>query len=111
MWLTAVEEKKIAARLELSLEEFRAAYVRTSGSGRVSLRERFDGDCVLLGDKGCAVYSVRPRQCRTYPFWPEVLESPETWEEERGRCPGCGEGRLYSPEEITALLRGRGKTG
>jgi len=39
--------------------------------------------CSLLGEDGrCTVYNARPTQCRTYPFWDELLESSESWEKE-----------------------------
>jgi Fe-S-cluster containining protein len=46
------------------------------------------------------VYPVRPRQCRTWPFWESNLRSPETWAETCRVCPGSGTGRLYQIEEI-----------
>lgn len=39
--------------------------------------------CVFLDPFGkCSIYPVRPIQCRTYPFWPSLLEDRETWESE-----------------------------
>ena len=25
----------------------------------------------------CSIYNARPTQCRTYPFWPRFVQSPE----------------------------------
>jgi len=46
-------------------------------------------------------------QCKTYPFWSEVLETSLKWSEEGNACPGIGTGHLYTPEEIyeSILLR------
>lgn len=38
--------------------------------------------------KSCSIYSVRPAQCRTYPFWPEIVQSPHHWAAESARCEG-----------------------
>ena len=41
--------------------------------------------CVFLSeDMTCTIHEVRPAQCSTYPWWPDVLESAEAWEQERG---------------------------
>jgi len=49
--------------------------------------------CVLLNKQGkCSVYSVRPTQCRTYPFWPEILTTEEKWNNEVNRCEGIHKG-------------------
>ena len=53
---------------------------------------------------GCTIYPVRPRQCRTFPFWPENLESPEAWEEATETCHGVGSGKLYRLEDIGSVL-------
>ena len=37
--------------------------------------------CVFLDQetKHCQIYENRPVQCRTYPFWPSIMASPDTW--------------------------------
>ena len=52
----------------------------------------------------CVVHAVKPRQCKTYPFWPEILESEQTWKAEGKECPGIGIGRHYGGEEIEELV-------
>jgi Fe-S-cluster containining protein len=80
-------------------------YTRQIGERR-SLRERANGDCVFY-DKaaGCTIYPVRPRQCRTWPFWDSNVRTPEDWEETCERCPGSGQGDLIPAEEITRRLQ------
>ena len=84
---------------------FRRRYV-TRIWGAPSLRERPGGDCVLLDpDTGrCGVYAVRPLQCRTYPFWPSVVVSPESWRDHARRCPGMDQGRLWPGVVIARIL-------
>ena len=76
-----------------------------AGRGR-SLREKANGDCVFYDrDSGCTVYSVRPRQCRTWPFWESNIASPEAWQRTCQVCPGSGKGELISAEEILARVK------
>lgn len=59
------------------------------------------GHCVLLNEQGkCSVYPVRPTQCRTYPFWPEILISEEKWNDEVHRCEGINSGEVIDTEYI-----------
>ena len=43
---------------------------------------------------GCTVYEQRPEQCRTFPFWPEIVERKATWNRTARYCPGIGKGPL-----------------
>ncbi|MFU8805641.1 MAG: YkgJ family cysteine cluster protein [Bradymonadaceae bacterium] len=63
----------------------------------------------LVGDQ-CSIHPVKPEQCRTYPFWPELLIDTETWGAEREYCPGIGQGKLFSKKEVRTLMAGKGKT-
>ena len=36
----------------------------------------------------CPVHSVRPQQCRTYPDWPQIWASNESFQEELRSCKG-----------------------
>ena len=100
------ETQRIADWLKISLHAFRSRYMVRELDGAPSLRIRANGDCIFW-DEGCTIYPVRPRQCRTFPFWPENLESRETWESVRQTCHGAGRGKLYRLEDIRAILHGR----
>jgi Fe-S-cluster containining protein len=106
VYVSEEEVTALSACLDRPRGRFEAECVRRISWKRRSLRERPDGDCVLLGEQGCRAYAARPRQCRSYPFWPEVLASPETWESEGRRCPGIGQGRLYDAAEIRNWVAG-----
>ena len=64
-------------------------YSNTAVACRLSLVDKPEhADCVFWeGDAGCAIYPVRPTQCRTFPFWSEHLRSPEAWRERAGGSP------------------------
>lgn len=68
--------------------------------------------CPLLTKDGrCSVHDIKPRQCRTYPFWPELLESKEAWDSEELYCEGINRpGRNYDLDEIWEVLLERRAT-
>ncbi len=67
-----------------------------------------NGRCEFLGnDNRCRIYAVRPRQCRTYPFWPELM-TPGAWRAEAARCEGIGRGGVVPLAHVRVQLR-RGK--
>jgi uncharacterized protein len=101
VWVNKAEIEALAAELGMEVAKFEHKYVRQIGV-RKSLKEFKNGDCVFFDGqtRKCKVYKVRPRQCRTWPFWDSNLRSPEAWAETCQACPGSGEGRLYQLEEI-----------
>jgi Fe-S-cluster containining protein len=60
-------------------------------------------------EEGCRIYSARPTQCRTWPFWPEVVRRERSWERAARGCEGMDRGRKFTSVEIEkALLLCRG---
>jgi uncharacterized protein len=105
VWVEAAEIEAIAAHHNEKLSETLALYTRMVGNRR-SLREKANGDCVFYdAQQGCTIYPVRPRQCRTWPFWESNVRTPETWEATRRVCPGAGQGELIPAEEISRRLK------
>ena len=102
---TPEEERAMARRLGLEEHVFRAMHVRRLRDGTPVLRERSNGDCTLFergpdGKGGCRAYEARPRQCRTWPFWAEIVATPGDWQEAALSCPGMDRGPLHPAEEI-----------
>lgn len=91
VWVDECDWTRIAQFLGITSEEFTRRYVRRVGHA-YSLVEKPNYDCVFLtrdnGKAGCAIYSVRPGQCRTWPFWNQNLKSPDAWTQAAQRCPG-----------------------
>jgi Fe-S-cluster containining protein len=116
VWFTPDEADAMSAALGVDIDTFLATYTRRLGARR-SLKELVRGgrhDCIFLdretvpGKARCAIYSARPSQCRTWPWWPEVVETPEAWAETKRRtpCPGMDAGPVHSLVEITIGLTG-----
>jgi Fe-S-cluster containining protein len=91
----------MAAKVGMTPSEFEETHVKRVGVRR-SLKERPNGDCVLLDEvhRTCTAYEERPRQCKTWPFWDSNLRSPEAWAEAAEACPGCNKGNLVPIESI-----------
>jgi Fe-S-cluster containining protein len=105
VWVNEEELAAIADFLGESVEEVTERYSRRFGKER-TLREKTNNDCVFYDrERGCTIYPVRPRQCRTWPFWESTVETPEDWERTCKSCPGAGQGELIPAEEITRRVQ------
>jgi len=95
------EIEAISNFLELDNETFIKHFLYPY-SDEYSIREDDTGRCIFV-ENGCSIYAVRPLQCRTYPFWFTNLCSIQEWEDVLKKCPGAGQGRLYSKDEILEI--------
>lgn len=102
VWVDEEEIERLAQARGLSVANFGRRFLRRV-DGRISLIERPNGDCVFWqAGAGCTVYEARPVQCRTWPFWPGNIESRQDWERVVRACPGSGQGRVFTLEEVRA---------
>jgi len=111
VWVSDEEVQKIAEYLHESIESVQEKYTRLIGMNeRRSLQEVGKSyDCIFLQNKKfCRIYGARPQQCRTYPWWPSVVESPEAWEDAKSMCEGIEhpEAPLVPREVIEKSLQG-----
>ena len=106
VYVSPRQVERLRRYLGRSERAFRREYLTKDENGETVLKLESNGDCVFW-DQGCTVYEARPRQCRTFPFWPENLESPEAWSALKVFCHGIDSERLYPIEEIRSVLRGR----
>lgn len=60
--------------------------------------------CPFLLDDRCSIHEIKPRQCRTYPFWPEIVGDDAAWQAEAEHCPGIGRGPSWADAEVQAML-------
>ncbi len=104
VWVGLEEVTRLAEHLKLTLDEFGQKYLRRVRN-RLSLIEKPNGDCTFWDTAtGCTVYSARPEQCRTWPFWSENVETPNDWARTCQVCPGSGNGPLYTIDAIDASV-------
>lgn len=107
VYLTHEDLEKLLKIMDMDRDSFIAVYCRWvedwKGRECLSLKEKANKDCILW-DNGCTVYTARPVQCRTFPFWENILSSKESWNMAADGCPGINSGRLYNEEEINGFL-------
>ena len=89
IYVSKTDIKNISKFLNISTEDLIQKYLYKT-SYRYSIKEIENDNnftCLFYDDKNnnCSIYSVRPTQCRTYPFWDEIIENPY---DEVFLCPG-----------------------
>ena len=93
VYLTEADLVRAAAFLRITPAEFETRYVyRTRHLLR--LRKPREAQCAFLREAGCSIHPAKPTQCRSFPFWPELIEDRANWTEAAGSCPGIGRGPL-----------------
>ena len=107
VWLTDDDITRISEYLKITESLFKRRYTRFT-QGKYSLIDlpKQNYDCVFLEGKKCQIYPVRPKQCGTYPFWPHVLSSKKSWDNEAAHCEGIQQdGELISLKTIQEKLK------
>ena len=105
VYLSNIDLKKLARFFSISINTFKFMYCDKT-NGFIHLKEKNkNGDCLLLKDKKCSVYAARPIQCKTWPFWPENMNSKSWNQNVVNFCPGIGKGNLISSNTIEKLLK------
>lgn len=105
VYLTPEDRDRMAKHLGLTVKQFEDQHCQKNG-GIWALKEiKSRPDCQFLKGTKCDVYEARPTQCRTWPFWPEMM-SPKAWNAGVvSYCPGVGKGRVIPASEIETTLK------
>lgn len=109
VWVDDDDVRAIAEFRHETVDEFASIHVRPAGR-RKSLRERANGDCVMLsrdadGKARCSIYPVRPLQCRTWPFWKSNVATADDWANAARGCPGMNKGAHHPLPVIQDALQ------
>jgi Fe-S-cluster containining protein len=88
VWVNHEEIRNMANFLKISETDFLKKYIRRVHHRLALVEFKKNHDCVFLRDNKCLVYGARPTQCKTFPWWPQILESKDTWEEAALECEG-----------------------
>lgn len=103
VYLTLSDRKSMAKALGISTLAFTKKYCDQE-DGIWKLKSSAQEECIFLKEKRCSVYAGRPTQCRTWPFWPEVMNA-KVWNQEVSTfCPGVGKGKTWTAEEVKVQL-------
>ncbi len=104
VFLTPDDLERIAAHFDVTVPEAVRAWFDGEDDPVITVDD--DLGCPFYQDEKCTIHEVKPIQCATYPFWPEVVGTPEAWWVEAAECEGIGRGRKYHAEEVRRLLLG-----
>jgi uncharacterized protein len=107
VWVTEEDIQRMANELNMPIHAFMKKYLRFK-EGRYALIEEVSKsyDCVFLKDNKCQIYRARPKQCRTFPWWVQNLESKEAWQEASKECEGIHkDAPLHSYHDILKVLK------
>jgi hypothetical protein len=111
IWVSRKEVELIADYLGLTIGECRRKYTKRIGLRTTVIEDPANKDCMFLenssSQRKCAIYPVRPNQCRAWPFWSSNLSSPDTWNKTAQKCPGINRGRGYNIEEIERIRKSK----
>ena len=110
-----VEGVHLTKRDRRRLQQAGLAHAIERRDGYFLLAEK-NRSCMFLNPqtKSCDIYSVRPTQCRNFPFSPgrdSPIATRSNWEEAKEGCPGIGVGRFYSKRTIRRQSRARSEHG
>lgn len=108
VYLTLSDRRALAKHLGLRTSAFTRKFCQQEG-GLWKLSD-FTEKCRFLDGKQCKVYEARPTQCRTWPFWPEVMNARAWAREVAAFCPGVNKGRSWSKAEIEKKLEEQKKS-
>ncbi|HEX4230583.1 MAG TPA: YkgJ family cysteine cluster protein [Bryobacteraceae bacterium] len=93
VYLTEDDLRHAAAFLGMTAVGFEAKYV-VRFRHLLRLRKPRNAQCHFLLGGGCSIHPVKPTQCRLFPFWPELVDDREAWQETGRSCPGIDKGEL-----------------
>ena len=105
VFLTRADRQRMAKHLKISTLSFTKKYCEKFNGAFHLIEDPKNTDCMFLKNKRCSIYEARPTQCRTWPFWPEVMNA-KTWNKEvLGFCPGVGKGPVIPVDKIKKALK------
>ena len=107
VWITRPEIELAAEFLDIPIGELRKKYLKRVGMRTTVIEQQGTRDCAFLqkidGQKRCTIYSVRPSQCRNWPFWLGNLTKPSDWNLAARKCPGLNRGKLHNFKTIEKI--------
>jgi Fe-S-cluster containining protein len=103
VYVTLKDRRAMAKLLGLDTRSFTKKYCDKDSNGFWKIAD-FTAACRFLEGRHCTVYEARPTQCRTWPFWPEVMNARSWSKDVASYCPGVGKGRRWTGEEIRRQL-------
>jgi len=95
VYVTGDDIARLSAHLEITRAEFRRRYV-CGAAGRLRFSKPRGKQCPFLLADGCSVHAIKPLQCSSFPYWPELLAKASERREAAQFCPGMNRGPLVN---------------
>jgi Fe-S-cluster containining protein len=95
VYLTRDDIARLAAHLGIPRAEFRRRYL-CGTPPLLRFRTLRHKACPFLLADGCSVHAIKPLQCSSFPFWPEILNSAAERRQTAKYCPGMNKGALVN---------------
>lgn len=105
VYLSLEDRQRFAKHFKISTSTFTRRYCEKTGGIWHLKEDPKNPDCMFLDGKRCGAYEGRPTQCRTWPFWPEVMNAKSWAKDVAAFCPGVGKGSLIPAESIERQLK------
>ena len=88
IYLKKGEVEKIAAHINMPVKQFKKKYTEWFLFLGRALKWNDRGACIFLKNKECSIYSARPSQCSTWPYWQRLINNQRDLKRAKGYCDG-----------------------
>jgi Fe-S-cluster containining protein len=95
VYLTREDIARLAEHLGVTRAEFKRRYL-CGTAPLLRFRKQRHKQCPFLFSTGCSVHAVKPLQCSSFPYWPELLDKVSERREAAAYCPGMNHGPLVN---------------
>jgi hypothetical protein len=97
VYVTVADIARLAEHLGFTCAEFERRYL-CGTAPLLRFRKQRHKQCPFLLTDGCSVHSIKPLQCSSFPFWPELLAKASERRDAAQYCPGMNKGPLVNLE-------------
>ncbi len=73
VFINQEEISAISKYMAITIEEFLEKFT-VSINDRIRIKGDYYNKCIFLDNNSCRIYSVRPKQCKTFPYWLENMK-------------------------------------
>jgi hypothetical protein len=95
VYVTHDDIGRLAEHVGITRTEFKRRYL-CGTAPLLRFRKQRHKQCPFLLSNGCSVHAVKPLQCSSFPYWPELLAKASERREVAEYCPGLNTGPLVN---------------